>query len=99
MDRAHRGESSAFLRGQSRLNLVGDGTGHLALQLQHIGQLALVLTRPEMRVGRRVDQLDADSNTVAGALHRSLEDSVHVQCSRELGEGRGRALEAHDRGA
>jgi hypothetical protein len=67
-------------------NLLRDGARHLDLQLQVIGQFALVVARPKVRIGWRVKQLDPDLHAVTRSLDRPFEHSIHVQFSRDRRE-------------
>ena len=56
----------------------------LALDREDVGgsEFAVVALRPEMRVGRCVDQLDGDAHAVARALHAAFEDLRHAELLR-----------------
>ena len=99
IDRASRCQSGTFFCGDLNLDLLGNGARDLALQLQDVGQVALVFTRPEMRIRRRVNQLHADPHAIAGALHRPFDDGVDVQRLRNLRSGRLAPFEPHHRRA
>jgi hypothetical protein len=60
LDAARRHQPGAFLRRHLHPNLVGDGTRHLALQLQHVGQFAVVTERPQQRIFRYMNQTCSD---------------------------------------
>jgi hypothetical protein len=49
---------------QAHLQRAGNGTCNFGLQFQHIGQIAVVGMRPEVKSGHRVDQLRGDAHSV-----------------------------------
>jgi hypothetical protein len=58
-----------LVRGELRLQLVGNGFGDLALDGEDIGQIAIVSLRPNIRVTARVDQLRIHPHAIGRALH------------------------------
>ena len=86
IDDVGRGQPGALFRGDLHLDLFDHGPRDVRLQLEDVGQLALVLPGPEVRVGRRVDQLDVDPHPVAAALHRSLDDRIDFEGPCDLGQ-------------
>ena len=75
------------------------GLGQLALQAEHVLELAVVAVGPERLVAARGDELHADAHAVADEQRRALEDRVDVQLARDLGERLRGPLVLHRRGA
>ena len=80
-------------------DLVGDRTGQFPLQLQQIGELALVGVRPDVVVRHAVDELDGQPHASAGTLHRTLDDGVDAQFACDLRQRLVGPFESHHRGA
>ena len=59
-----------FRRGERHLEGIDDLPGDLVLHLEDVGEVAVEALRPEMRAGRRVDELGIDADTVAGSKWR-----------------------------
>src|SRR6185503_14422977 len=66
-----RYDAGLLSRGQCGLESTGDGPGDLALDVEDIGrrQFPVVIFRPEVRIGARVDELYIDAHTVAAPLY------------------------------
>ena len=79
VDGTRRGHPGTLLRRDLNPDLLGDCARHLALQLQDVRQLALVFPRPQMRIGRRMNQLDTDPHAIARPLHRAFDHGVDIQ--------------------
>jgi hypothetical protein len=65
---------------------IGDAFCDLALNSENVGQIAIVILRPEMRVRARVDQLRVYSHAIANALNTSFHDMrdakfISLRCS------------------
>jgi hypothetical protein len=54
------------------------------LQSEEIAGAAVEPFRPEMRVSRGIDQLDADANLVARPTDASFEDIAHPELAADL---------------
>ncbi len=83
-----RASMAAFSSGESfALQAPGDGLGDLALDGEHVGQVAVVVFGPLVGIGARVDQLRGDAHLVARALHAAFEqvrDTQREPISRTL---------------
>ncbi len=78
-------------------DLLGDRARHLVLEREHVLQAALVAVRPEVAVGRSVDELRRDAHAPGRSHHRAFHDTFHAQLARDLGQRLGAALVAHHR--
>jgi hypothetical protein len=58
-----------FLSGDRDLDFLRDRLRHVALQAEHVAQVAIIGLRPEMFVGCAANQLSANANAVAVAYH------------------------------
>ena len=90
-----RRHPSTFFRRDLNPDLVGDYARHFALQLQHVRQLALVFACPQVRIGRGVNQLNADLHAITCALHRAFDHPVDIQRAGNLRQRLFGSLEAH----
>ena len=99
IDRSSRCQTGTLFCRDLNLDLFGNCARDLTLQLQDVGQVALVFTRPQMRIRRHVNQLHADAHAIAGAQHRPFDDRVHVQRLRNLRKRAGATFEPHHRRA
>jgi hypothetical protein len=84
---------------QLHLNLLRYGLCHVALQSEHVPELAIVGFRPEVLVGRGSDQLGVDSNPAALSYYRSFHNGIHAERFGNFWYCQLGILEAHDRGA
>jgi hypothetical protein len=66
------------------VELVRDPRRDLALDREHVGQLAVVRFRPQVLVRVGVDELRRDPHLVPRAAHRPLQDRGHVELRRDL---------------
>ena len=69
---------------QCRLDDAGDARRHLVLKLEDIFERAVEAVGPEMRAGRRVDQLRGDAHPTAGLAHRAFEHIAHAELAPDL---------------
>jgi hypothetical protein len=69
---------------QLRRDRADDPRRHLILQLEDVGQLAVEPVRPQMRAGRRLDQLTGDAQPVVGLARASFEDVSHAELAADL---------------
>jgi hypothetical protein len=69
---------------EGRLDDTGDADCHLVLQRENVFEETVEAVGPEMRAGRRVDQLRADAHIIAGFAHRAFENIVHPQVAADL---------------
>ena len=99
VDRSRAGEAGALLRCERDLDLIRDGARHLALQVQHVAQVALVGVCPQVPVRGRMDELRRNAHPLACSHHRALDDTVHAQLARDLRHRLRRALVVHGRRA
>jgi hypothetical protein len=82
--RLHVGRSRLFdlprLGGLERdVQGLGDALRDVALDREHVGQVAIVILGPEMGLTAYVDQLRGDAQAVAGLLDAALEKVAHVE--------------------
>jgi hypothetical protein len=68
------------------LDLARDVFRHVPFQSKNVAEISLLCIRPEMPVRWAMNQLRSDSDTIAGALGASLDDAVHSQVVRNLGQ-------------
>jgi hypothetical protein len=78
------GRAAGLGRFQGRLDDAGNADRHLVLKLEDVFQETVEPVGPEMRAGRRVDQLRADAHAAAGLSHRAFEDIAHTQFTPDL---------------
>ena len=76
-----------------------DGARHLALQREHVLQVALVALGPELRLVAGLDQLGGDADPAGVVADAALDDVVHAQVAPDRGDVAARALVPHRRGA
>src|SRR5215472_17009484 len=69
IDLSRASQPFRLLRRYLRLNLARNRLRNLPLQLEHVGTLAIELTRPHISISRRVDQLRAHPHSAAHALN------------------------------
>ena len=62
----------------------GDARCHLVLQLENVVQRAVKTVGPDVRAGRRVNQLPSDTHPVAGFAHAAFEHIAHTELLRHL---------------
>ena len=80
--------------GQSRLDvgvqpnpyLACNCCSDLALQVQHVLQVAIVARSPEMFVCAGLDQLRRNAGAIAGTHNRPFDDGIDVQLASDLRE-------------
>ena len=77
VDGGGRSQPGSLLRRDLNADLLRNGARHLALQLQHVGQRALVIPGPQMGIGRPMNQLDHDLHPPVLALHRTFNDTIY----------------------
>jgi hypothetical protein len=70
-----------------------------ALQIEHVFDLAVVAVGPQRLVHSCGDELHRDAHALADEQRRALEDRVHAQLARDLGQRPGHALVLHRRRA
>src|SRR6516164_8047356 len=80
-----------------RLNLASDVVGHVAFERKYIARISFVTLGPDVSVRRAIKELHGDTHSVAGMLHRSLDDAVDVQFSCDFWERFLRLLVLHRR--
>src|SRR5687768_12392880 len=72
---------------------------YLVLNCLHIAQVTIEALGPKMFLGRRVNQSYCDTDSVADALDRTLDNRVNVQFTRDLFQWLLRFFELHHRSA
>jgi len=95
----YRDQPGTLLSGDLDLHPARNGLRHFALESKHVPQLAVVLLRPKVLVGRGTNQLGMHTNPVALPYHRTFDEGVHPKRLGNLWHRELRAFEAHDRGA
>ena len=75
-----------FARGKPDLELVGDRLSDVALDGEHIGQIAVVLFRPELCAGLRVDEPGAHAHLAADPLDTAFEQVRYAEGSGDLAQ-------------
>ena len=65
-------------RRELRLNLAGDVLSHVAFERKYIAHISFVTLGPDVSVRRAMKELHGDTHSVAGMLHRSLDDALDV---------------------
>jgi hypothetical protein len=80
--------------GDPPLERGGDGARDLVLHGEDVAHVAVVAIRPQMRLGRGVDQLHGDAEPSVRAAHAALDDVAHTQSSPHRGHVHGRAATA-----
>src|SRR5947207_15382742 len=67
-------------------DLPGDSLGELALQPEHVLEIAVVAFRPQRFIRARGDELDVHAHPLADEERRAFEYRVHIQLARYLGK-------------
>ncbi len=88
-----------FLRRQSGLEGIGDLLRQIALNGEDIGELPVVIFRPQMLVGVGIDQLHVHAHAIADASHTAFQDRADPECFSDLARADGFAAILHDRRA
>ncbi len=70
-------------RSEDALHAGRDVARDLPLHFEDLADMALVLLRPEVRVGASVDELDVDAHAVAFARHRPFDHGVGGELFRD----------------
>ncbi len=73
-------DARLFFGRQFRLQLIGDGSGDVALNGEDIGEIAIVSLRPDMRVGAGINELRIHPHLARDALHTSFEKYATPSC-------------------
>src|SRR6185312_5711552 len=87
--------SLEFSSRNSGLNPSSNGLRHIALQCQHVGQIAIVCLRPEVLVACTANQLCGDADATALTDYRSFDQSIDLQRFGDLRDRKLRVFEAH----
>jgi hypothetical protein len=58
----------------------------LVLQFEDVVERAVEAVRPNMRSGRRIDQLACDAHTAHGFAHTAFEDVAHAELAPDLAQ-------------
>src|SRR5262249_16050669 len=67
----------------------GDLLSDVRLDGEHVLNVPVIIMRPEMLLGRAVDQLNGDGNLRAGLADADIEYRVHAQLTSDLGNAFG----------
>ena len=59
---------------------------NVALNCKDVIKRPIITLLPQMRIGFCVDQLRADSDTICGALHASLDHMLDAEFIRDLAQ-------------
>lgn len=72
---------------RSELNLKGinDATGDFVLDLENVGEIAIVAFGPEMSAVRSVDKMRCDADSVAGLANAALHSELDAELSANIG--------------
>ena len=73
------GKSLFLGRTERDLERVYDPMRDVILNLEDIGQVAVVAVSPQMRAVSRVDELRRDTHTIARPADRAFEDRSHAK--------------------
>ena len=87
-------EARALLRRDLDLDFTRDRLRDVALQPQHVVEVAVVAAGPEVAVAGTVDQLRRDSHPVAVAEDRSLHEGIDTERERHFWQRRTKTLVA-----
>src|SRR5207244_6568480 len=100
ISRRHLLNRRLFTRRDFGLELVGDRFGDLALNSEHVCEIAIVVLRPKMRVCPGVNQLCAHPHAVRRSLHTSFEDMGDAKLLGDLAKVASRCIPVlHNAGA
>ena len=72
-----------FGRAERHLERVDDLAGDVVLDLEDIGQVAIVAVGPQVATGGRVDELRGDPHAIAGAADRAFEHRAHAKLAAD----------------
>ena len=73
-----------LVRRELRLQLVGNGLGDFALDGEDVIKWTIVMLRPQVRVGARIDQLRTHAHSTAPPLHASFQNMSHTELLSNL---------------
>ena len=62
-----------------------DLLSNLAVQSEHVAQIAIVALRPEMTIVARIDQLRRDAHPILVPKDRPFEHRLHIELASDLG--------------
>ena len=77
------GKPRLFGWAERDLERVDDPVRDVVLDLEDIGQIAVVAVGPEMRAVGRVDELRRDPHAIAGAADRAFEHRAHAKLAAD----------------
>src|SRR5439155_22992325 len=75
-----------FTGGDFCLKLICNCLGYLALNGEHVGQIAIITLCPEMFVGASIDQLRVNADPVTRTLNASLQHIRHAELLADLAQ-------------
>ena len=64
--------------------MIGDRFSDLALNREHVSQIAIISLRPKMGVGAGVDELSVNANVIGRALHASFQQVRDTELLSDL---------------
>src|SRR5207237_3522359 len=72
-------DSCFFGGGELSVQLIGDRLCDFALNGENVIKWTIVVLRPQVRVGARIDQLRAHAHSATSPLYASLQDMCHTE--------------------
>ena len=84
IDPTSAGQPRLVLGRQLDSDLLGDRPRDVALQRQHVRQLAIVALVPQVRIAARVNELNRDAYSVLRAHDGALDHCIHVELLSDL---------------
>ena len=67
-------------------NLLRNGVGNLALQVQDVAAITVICLRPEMLIGVSLNELGGNTHPSTRTDDRSLDDGIYVQFASNFGQ-------------
>ena len=77
------GKARPFRRAERHLERVDDPMTDVILNLENIGQIAIVAVAPEMSATFRIDELRGNAHALAGPADRAFEHGTHPQLAAD----------------
>ena len=79
------GQSGPAALEQLCANLLRNGVGNLALQVQDVAAITVICLRPEMLIGVSLNELGGHTHPLTRTDDRSLDDGIYVQFASNFG--------------